>query len=316
MSTEAKIIDIQIQPLKGGGSLGIPEARMTTAGLETVDGQIKDHGLVVVTGQVGEQGFHHFLTQRVRVSPKDNLYVPGTGDLALAVPQYENGKLAFVFNGQSEVLDPGEENDDLTRIRPVQVWEYWGAGLEVPVLSEFMSDNLHREVKVMRTSGPWNRMSRQNFMENTNPARAYDGYPVHAVEWGDAEAVFKGIGAETDPSRFRYQVLLNGLGFREIHGYEGGKVNGVGFKQPKPCDRCEVTGRDQETGEFSPIKPLAGFSAIGAGRWIRPDNNKRVHVMGENWLPLGETVIGIGDIVKFTTGRVREIQFEELKPKS
>ncbi len=316
MNAEAKIIDIQIQPVKGGGSLKLSTARMTKAGLETVDGKIRDHGLVAVSEEAGQQGFHHFLTQRVRVNPADNLFVPGTGELAKAVPKInQDGKLTFTFNKET-IVDFGEENDDQTRIRPVQVWEYWGAGIEVPGLSDFFSDHLNRDVKIMRTAGPWSRMSRQNFMENTNPARAHDGYPVHAVAWRDAEAIFRGINEEIDPSRFRYQLLLDGLEFREMHGYEGGEINGVSFKQPKPSDRCEVTGRDQETGEFSSIKPLAGLAAIGAGRWIRPDSGKKVHVVGENWLPLGETVVAIGDIVKFTERRTRPIQFEESKPKS
>lgn len=49
MPIEAKVRGLQIQPLKGGGPIKLEVARMTMAGLETVDRRIKDHFLVAVT---------------------------------------------------------------------------------------------------------------------------------------------------------------------------------------------------------------------------------------------------------------------------
>lgn len=313
MPIEAKVRDLQMQPLKGGSPLKLEVARMTMAGLETVDGRIKDHFLVAVTEEQDSQGFHNFLTQRVQIDPDKNLFVPGTARLNLVRPQNRNGKLLFNFEGQNEIADLGQEADDPTRVIPVQVWEYRGGAIEVPTLSEWLSDNLQRRVKVARTSGPWNRMSKQNFMENNNPLRAQDGYPVHAIAWEDAVAIFGALGAEVDPNRFRYQVLLEGLDFRSIHNFARGVINGVTVEQPKPCDRCEVTGIDQNKGEFSRIKPLAGLVKLGVGRWIRPDNGNKVQIVGENWLPQGETVIKNGDTFTFTDLKEIPLQFEEPK---
>lgn len=310
---EAKIKDLQIQPLKGGGPLKLEVARVTMAGLETVDGRIKDHFLVAVTEEQDSEGFHNFLTQRVQIDPEKNLFVPGDPRLNLARTEDRDGSLFFSFAGQNEVVDLGEEADDPTRIIPVQVWEYRGGAIEVPTLSEWLSDNLQRRVKVTRTSGPWSRMSKQNFMENNNPLRAQDGYPVHAVAWEDSVAIFGAIGAETDPNRFRYQVLLEGLEFRSIHNFARGVINGVRVEQPKPCDRCEVTGIDQNRGAFSRIKPLAGLVKLGVGRWIRSDNGNKVQIVGENWLPQGETIIRNGDTFRFTDLKEVPLQFEEPK---
>ena len=83
---EAKIRDIQIQPLKGAGSLKLKVARMTMAGLETLSGRIKDHSLVVVTSEKDSEGYHNFLTQRTQVDPEKHLYVPGDPRLALIKP--------------------------------------------------------------------------------------------------------------------------------------------------------------------------------------------------------------------------------------
>lgn len=311
MSIEARIKDLQIQPLKGGGPLKLTEARMTKAGLETVDGRIEDHFLVAVTEELDDSGYHNFLTQRVQVDPKKNLFVSGSPRLALAVPEVKESQLVFKFDNRNEVVDPGEDADEPTNIIPVQVWEYRGGAIEVPLLSKWLSDCLQRSVKVARTNGPWNRGARQNFMENDSPLRAQDGYPVHAITWEDAVAVFQALGAEVDPNRFRYQILLDGLQFRSIHNYAGGEINGVQIKQPKPCDRCEVTGIDQIKGEFSKTKPLAGLAKLRAGRWERPDNGNKVQIMGENWLPLGETIIRNGDIFTFTDLRKIPLQFEE-----
>lgn len=312
---EAIVKDIQIQPLKGGGPLKLSAARMTRAGLETVDGLVQDHFLVVVTCERDDKGFHNFLTQRVQVNPNKNLFVPGSPRLAKVKPGISDWGPHFTFDGEI-VNDPGLAQDNLTRVIPVQVWEYRGRAIEISILSEWLSDNLQRNVLVARTSGPWNRMAKQNFMRNNNPLRAQDGYPGHAVSSNDTRVAFKAIGAEDDPNRFRYQVLLEfpeGTPFRVIHDFAEGEINGVRVLQPKACDRCEVTGIDQNTGEFSKVKPLAGIARAGGTRWIRPDNGNRVHIMGENWLPQGETVIAVGDTFVFTKLREVPLQFEEPK---
>ncbi|TSC85368.1 MAG: hypothetical protein G01um10147_1182 [Microgenomates group bacterium Gr01-1014_7] len=315
MPVEAKVRDLQMQPLKGGGPLKLGVAKMTMAGLETGGGGIKDHFLVAVTKEQDSQGFHNFLTQRMQVDPDKNLFVPGDPRLALVKPEIYRGELVFSFEDKHYIHDPGEEADDPTRVIPVQVWEYRGGAIEVPTLSEWLSDVLQKRLKVARTSGSWNRMSKQNFMENNNPLRAQDGYPVHAVSWEDTIAIFGALGVDVDPNRFRYQVLLEGLEFRSIHNFARGVINGVTVEQPKPCDRCEITGIDQEKGEFSRIKPLAGLVKLGIGRWIRPDNGNKVQIVGENWLPQGETVIRPGDTFTFTDLKEVPLQFEEPKQK-
>ncbi|MBI4136966.1 MOSC domain-containing protein [Candidatus Roizmanbacteria bacterium] len=306
---EAKVRDIQIQPMKGGGPLGLEEARITFSGLETEDGRIQDHFLVAVTSETDSYGDHNFLTQRVQVDPNKDLFTRGAPELALARPESRDGTLVYHFDDSNEVTVPDISEDDQNRIIPVQVWEYRGGAIEVPILSEWLSDCLQRNVLVARTSGPWDRKARQNFMKNENPLRAQDGYPVHAINWEDAAKVFEAIGAEVDPNRFRYQVLLEGLPFRRIHDYAWGEINDIHVAQPKPCGRCEVTGIDQQTGKFSNIKPLAGLARLQVGRWIRSEKQKE-HVMGENWLPQGETIIRKGDIFMFTELRKSPLDFE------
>ncbi len=175
-----------------------------------------------------------------------------------------------------------------------------------------LSDQLKRNVKVARTSDPWDRKARQNYKINDNPLRAQDGYPVHAVAMKDVQAIFDAIRAPVDPNRFRYQILLDDIPFREIHNFDAGIINGVAVFQPKPCGRCEVTGRDQVTGQISMVKPLSGLVKLGVGRWIGPDGQKH-QIMGENWLPNGDTLIRRGDVFQFTDLRETPLQFEQQK---
>lgn len=304
---EAQVRDIQILPLKGGGPLTLDETRMTKAGLETVDGLTQDHFLVAVTAETDTHGDHNFLTQRVQVDPTKNMFAKGDPHLALVKPELRDRNLVFRFN-QEEIRVPQMAEDDLSKTIPVQVWEHRGKAVEVPIISEWLSDQLKRRVLVARTSGPWNRMTRQNFEANDNPLRAQDGYPIHAVTWADVEAVFAAIGAPPDAKRFRYQLLLDGIPFRGIHDYAVAFVNGVEVHLPKPCGRCEVTGIDQEKGEFSSIKPLAGLARLRLPRWERSEKQKE-HIMGENLLSLGETTIRRGDIFNFTEKRT-PLKFE------
>lgn len=310
LEMKAEIADLQIQPLKSGGPLKLTEARIRQSGMETVDGLVKDHSLVVVSSEVDSQGCHNFLTQRKREDPKINLFTPGDPRLCLVKPEVIEDGLMFRF-GKEMVSDPGEQDDSLKNRLKVQVWEYRGYGTEVPALSEFISDCLGRKLKVARTTGNWDRKARQNYRKNDNPLRAQDGYPVHAVFIEDAEAVFAAISAEVDPNRFRYQVLLRGLPLRSIHNFEEVVINRMRIWQPKPCDRCEVTGIDQEKGEFSKIKPLSGLSKAGLGRWERNETEK-VHVMGENWLPQGIAKVRIGDPATFRGFDEDRLKFETV----
>jgi len=305
---QARIVDIQIQPIKGGGAVKLSRARMTRSGLESMDGRVLDHSLFVVDARPNPDGDHSFITQRTRLVPSLGLHFPGSPKLALIRPSLGDAGLSFTFEGKDEVLDPGPDKDDPARAIPVRLFKYRGQALEVPVLSRWLTEHLGRAVSVVRTAGPWNRMTATYFMENNNPLRAQDGYPVHAVMLGDAEAAFAASGTAPDPNRFRYQLLLDGLPLWAIHDYTQVVVNGVKVCQAKPCDRCEVTAIDQNTGERSMIKPLAGLRPAGSPIWIRPDTSGRTRIMGESWIPFQETIVTVGDTVHFR-GRRTDMNF-------
>src|SRR5579884_766883 len=296
---EARVVDIQIQPIKGGGPLKLGSARITKSGLETIDGRILDHSLFVVDVRLNPEGDHPLLTQRTRLAPEYAMTFPGTPKLALIRPRLNADGLVLTFDGADPIGVPGGDHLDATQALPVRLFRYRGQALEVRRLSQWLTTHLDRDVKVVRTSGPWDRMTSSDFAANENPLRAQDGYPVHAVVRGDVEAAFRARGATPDAGRFRYQILLEGLPLWSIHEHAEAVVGGVRMVQAKPCDRCEVTAINQETGELSDVKPLAGLRQAGSPIWIRPDTGGRTRIMGESWIPLGEVVIGVGDTVHF-----------------
>lgn len=289
MSTiEGRVLALRIYPLKSGGGLELTEARITPAGMETVDGVAKDHELFLVRSIPNQDGTHDFITQRDKRDLQDR--PQSFAELALVKPAIENGRLILSWQGD-QVTVPQELYPEI--IIPVRVWEYEGEGLEVPLLSQWASDHLKYNVRAVRATGPWNRSSRQNYLRNWNPLRAQDGYPVHAVLLEDVMAMSEQAGEEIPWNRFRPQVLLAGMPAWSLHDIFALELQGIPVLQPKPCERCETTQVDQETGRISPLKPLAYLKRIRPP-WVNQEGQRK-QIVGENWLPLASGEVRIGD---------------------
>lgn len=291
---ECQVSAIRIYPLKSGGALELESARITPAGVETLDGKVKDHGLLLVRGEPDQQGTHDFITQRDKRNPNDRKEKPQSfAELALIRPRIEDGRLILSWNND-QVIVPEDDCPEI--IIPVRVWEYEGRGLEIPLLSDWASDHLQYSVRVVATRGPWNRQSRQNYLRNWNPLRAQDGYPVHAVLLEDVLAMSEQAGQEIPWSRFRPQVLLEGMPAWSLHDIFAFELAGIPILQPKPCERCETTQVDQITGQISSLKPLKYLNRIRPGGWINQEGQRK-QIVGENWLPLASGAVNIGDKV-------------------
>ncbi len=315
-ATAARVKSAQIRPLKGADSIDFTTVRMTPAGIESVDGVAIDHQFVAVTEEPGSRGFHHFLSLRTQVDPSKHLYAPGEPRLALVKPAYEELSQDFTFGWREpnteQIAVPREYDPNL--ILPIQVWEHWGGAIEEPVLSEWLSDQLKRNVLVARTGVyPWTRLAKQNYLPNHNPLRAQDGYPVHITLQEDIDEMSRVSGETVPHERFRDQFTLERLPAWSLHDYSAWEVNGVEVWQPKPCDRCEVTGKDERSGELSSLKPLAAVNKLRP-RWIN-NRGEPKQIVGENLLPQGTTLVVVGDLFIPIALREVPLTFEEPKPK-
>jgi uncharacterized protein YcbX len=281
---------LQIIPFKSGDAIPVPSLRMTPAGVETLDGQIKDHEYFAVRRDPDKEGIHHFVTQRTHQNPNTGKR-ESFRKLALIKPEVAaDGSLVLTWNHTNHTKPA--ENYDPSKVLPIRIWDYTGLAVEDPLLSEWSSDCSGYDIRVMRTVGPWDRMANQNYLANNNPLRGQDGYPVHPILLEDVSDVSKQTERDIPWNRFRPQVVLTGQPAWSLHNIARGEAGGVEIWLPKPCDRCEMPKIDQETGEPSEIKPLALIDKVRP-RWINQRGEEKI-LMGENWLPQGTAVLETG----------------------
>lgn len=287
---QARIKHIAIYPIKSGGRLELGEALLTPTGLETLNG-IPDHGLMLVRGMSDEAGVHKFITQRDnKTKATKTERAQSFAELALIKPQLRDGELVLTWNGQQPFEVPRES--DPSRVLYVNIWLHTGPAVEVPELSEWAADQLKFDVKAVRTAGPWDRMTRQNYLENNNPVRTQDGYPVHWFPVEDLLELSEKAGAEVPWTRFRPQIVVEGMPSQAVHQVFEGTIAGIPFVDAKPCDRCQIPQINQDSGEVTNIKPLSVLKTYK--KWIKNDGDIG-YIFGENMLPLDSGVIAVGD---------------------
>ncbi len=299
----ATIKHIALYPVKSCGRIELDQAMLTKTGLETLSG-VPDHGLMIVRGIPDDQGVHKFITQRdfkSKTSRVEGVVIPAQGfnDLALIKPQLNNeGELLLTWDGQQPILVPSES--DPSRELNVNIWLHTGPAIEVPTLSEWVTDWLNFDVRVISTTGPWDRMTRQNYLANNNPVRAQDGYPVHWFSQEDLDELSQKAGVTVPWTRFRPQIVVEGLPAQSVHQVFEGEIGGIPFVDAKPCDRCQIPQIDQDTGEITNIKPLSILK--GYKKWVKNDGDIG-YIFGENMLPQGEGIIVVGDEVLVNSHR-------------
>lgn len=287
---QARIKHIAIYPIKSGGRLELEEALLTPAGLETLNG-FPDHGLMIVRGTPDDSGVHRFITQR-DINSKATKTEPtqSFAELALIKPQFIESELFLTWNGLQPVEVPREF--DNTKVIDVSVWLHNGPAIELHQLSEWTSDMLKFNVKVVSASGPWNRMTRQNYIVNKNPVRTQDGYSVHWFPMEDVSELSQYAGVNVPWTRFRPQIVVEGMPAQSVHQVFEGTIAGIPFVDAKPCERCQIPQIDQDNGKITNIRPLALLKNYK--RWVKKDGDVG-YIFGENMLPLDTGRISLGD---------------------
>ncbi len=292
-----KINHLAIYPVKSGGRYDIPHGRITRSGLETISG-IKDHGLAVVRAKANADGLHEVVTQRDKRDSSDRTERPQSfSELALIKPSEKSGQLQL-FWGSLGVEGVGiPSRADQPGDTPIQVWEHRGNAIEIPEGSEWLSDHLEFDVKLVEMGSDWNRLARQNYMQNTNDGRFWDGYPIHFVNSRSVEELSQRAGFDVPWQDFRPQIVAD-FGIPNVeHQIHSGRVGSVEFVCPKPCDRCSITGVNSETGQLKVFKPLTELAKYRL--WLNQDGDPKT-IMGENLLPLNEASVFQGDIITAT----------------
>lgn len=294
--TTATIKHLVLYPVKSCAGSEHDVVLLTPGGLETTD-RIGDREWMIVRAKPDEKGVHGFITQRDKREPRDA--TQGLSEMVLIRPELTKESLRLTWQGQDGIeisagLDSGES-------LLVNIWEHTGLAVdqgETP--AEWLSDHLKLAVRLVKAAGPFWRGAKQNYIRNPNTLRFQDGYPVHWFSLESIEELSQIAGEEISWKQFRPNVVVEGIPAQSEHLIQSGTVESVPFVDPKPCDRCSVTGVDPETGRLKNLKPLAILNRYK--RWIN-DRGELTVIFGENMLPQGTGPLRVGSILEFTEYR-------------
>lgn len=295
-----KISKIASAPVKAGGLLEVRKALLTPGGIEVPVGnrRVRDHQFAVVRAEPDSDGVHHVVTQRDK-RDKSEKKGQGLAVMSLITPQLAGDNLVLTWQGRDQIEVP--QDMDRGKEIPVDIFDTTvRAVVQEAGLTEWLSDHLGTDVKLVKAAGTFSRLADQDYAPNDAQIGFQDGYPVH---WFFDESVAELSQVAGEPiswQSFRPQIVAEGSPAQTEHLVYAGTVADVSFTDPKPCGRCPVTNVDQETGEVKvgrALTPLATYK-----RWRNQDGAVKV-IFGENMLPEGSGEIAVGDEIVMTARR-------------
>jgi len=276
-----KVSHIVVYPVKGCARIDLQSAQVSRMGLEG------DREYMVVEEQPGVDGVHLFLTQRDKRS-REEAKPQSLATLALIKPEIRDSALRLTWKGSDpiEIARNQHTGDEMKVMIHKEVVSAVDQGEPV---ARWLSEHLGVKVRLVKASGAFYRLARQNCMPNTNQIMFQDAYPIHWVMQESVDELSTIAGQEIPWTRFRPNIVGEGGEPQVEHELHEGTIGEVHFVQPKPCTRCPVTTVDQEAGEKRGTEPLTSL-----GPYKRWDKTGEV-IFGENILPLESGLIRVGD---------------------
>jgi uncharacterized protein len=284
-----KVSHVTIYPVKGCARVELQSARLSLMGLEG------DREYMVVQEETGNDGVHPFVTQRDKRS-REEAKPQSLAILSLIKPEITDDALRLTWKGSDpiEITRDQHLGDAMNVMIHKEVVSAVDQGEPV---ARWLSEHLGVNVRLVRASGAFYRLARQNYMANTNQIMSQDAYPVHWVMQESVNELAEIAGHEIPWTRFRPNIVGEGGKPQVDHEIYEGRIGEVYFVQPKPCTRCPVTTVDQEVGEKRGTEPLTSLSSYK--RW----NKTGETIFGENILPLRSGLIRVGDEISELSAR-------------
>ena len=271
--TQGRIAALYTHPIKGCRAVALQRARLRPTGLR------HDREWMVVDAN-GD-----LITQRE--APR----------LATVRVEVGEGGLTLSADGLDPVAVPYGPGDAI----PVRVWRSRvRAQTTTPEADAFFSRVTGAPSRLARFD-PTERRECDSDIAPGDHTYFADGYPVlvtNAASLDRLNGVIAEAGHAPVPmARFRPNIVVDGIA-ADLEDRAGRLRIGdeVGLDLVKPCDRCEVTTIDQETGERRPREPLASLAKIR----MAPGGGKVL--FGQNGVPrlVGDAAeIAVGDAVAF-----------------
>lgn len=280
---------IAMYPVKGCARVELQIARVGRTGLEG------DREYMVVREEIEADGVHPLVTQRDK-RRREEAAPQSLAILALIRPEISDDALRLTWRGSDPIaVARGQHVGEEMKVR-VHKEVVWAVDQGEPV-ARWLSEHLEVKVRLVRASGSFSRLAKQNHMPNTNHIMFQDAYPIHWIMQESVNELSELVGREIPWTRFRPNIVGGGGEPQVEHEMYEGIIGEVLFVQPKPCTRCPVTTVDQDAGEKRGNEPLTSLNTYK--RW---DKTSEV-LFGENILPLRNGLIRVGDEISELSSR-------------
>lgn len=267
-----RVHSLHIYPIKGTRAVDVERAQVELRGLAG------DRRWLVVdaNGRFATQRSHPKLATIVAVPTRTGvrLSAPGAGEILVERPPASNRIEAVVWRHQVN------------------------AAVADQAAARWLSDTFGQSLQLVYMDAAAERIQRNDWVAAGAPVSFADAYPVLIVTTASLAAVNAEIErageAAVSMRRFRPNIVVDcddawGEDFWRVV-----RIGGVEFELVKPCDRCVVTTKDQETGQAMGKEPLASLARL------RRSADPRINgvLFGWNSVPRTLGSVAVGDTVE------------------
>ena len=267
-----KITSIHIYPIKSLGGISLPNAKLTSRGLE-------HDRRFMLTNKAGK-----FMTQR------------STATMALLKTQIEGDQLV-VWNSQMpkhKIVFPLKPKH-FSKQQIVEIWEdTCTANVLHKGINKWFSRQLKQDCQLVYMPENSHRAVDKKYGKKGEIVSFADGYPILLLGNASMDDLNARLKEPVPSDRFRANILFNGGTPFEEDKWVNFSINKQQFRAAKLCNRCQVPNINQQTGkmEKEPNRTLATFRKI--------DKNIK---MGQNlcWekdKSKGKAIIAVGDKIR------------------
>lgn len=272
-----RVAALHIYPVKGARAVDVTRASVELRGLEG------DRRWVVVDAD------GRFITQRSH--PR----------LATVTAQLTRTGLRLSAPGAGETL---VERPSVSERADVVIWRHEvNAALAGADVAAWLSDYIGQPLRLAYMDAAAERSQQGEWVTGAVPVSFADAYPVLIATTASLAAVNAEIdraGAErVTMRRFRPNVVVDCDDAWAEDFWSVVRIGGVEIELVKPCDRCVVTTKDQETGTSMGKEPLASLARL------RRSADPRINgvLFGWNAVPRVLGSVAVGDTVEVVERR-------------
>jgi uncharacterized protein len=267
-----RVHSLHIYPIKGVRAVDVARASVEHRGLEG------DRRWLIIDAN------GRFITQRSHPRLATISAMPTSTGLRLSAP------------GAGEVHvnrpAPSERTD-------VVVWRHEvNAALAAPDAAAWLSKYLGQPLRLVYMDAAAERLQRGEWVTDAVPLSFADAYPVLITTTASLAAVNAEIeragGESVTMRRFRPNIVVECDDAWAEDFWRVVRIGGVELSLVKPCDRCVVTTKDQETGASMGKEPLASLARL------RRSADARINGVLFGWNSVPRTLgrVAVGDTIE------------------